>query len=228
VEALVEWSHPQRGRLGASRFIPIAEEAGVIEELGAWVFLQAARTHQQWRKSGLEAGRLALNVSPYQVCRSGFAGRILDLLAESGLPPGSLELEITENRLLSDVGEACRRLDRLRAEGVSICLDDFGAGYSSLRLLRLLPLDGLKIDRSVVATVNDPGGVQLVRAYLELARHHRLRVVAEGVETARQLETLVSLGCDEAQGYFIAPPLSSSALEAFLRERPGHAQRAEA
>ena len=204
VEALLQWRHPQLGEVPASVFVPIAERTGRIVELGAWVLRQALRDF-----AALEDRRIsvAVNVSPRQLTTARLAGTVAQALAESGLEPHRLVLEITESALLVDPDAARAALTELRAIGVSIALDDFGTGWSSLSYLRTLPVDILKIDRSFVADMpTDLDACAVVSAVLGLGHGMGLVVVAEGVEDAEQLTVLRDMGCDEYQGFIDGPP----------------------
>ena len=187
LEALMEWHHPELGLLPPARFISIAEESGRIGELGEWVLRTAAELAAGWRRRGIFPHRMAVNVSPVQFCQTGFSSLVRAVLIDADLPGSSLELEITESALLDDLSEAHRRMDAIRALGVSLCSDDFGVGYSSLHHLQSLPLDAVKIDRSFVARIAPgSGSLDLIHTITGLARNRGLRIVAEGVETEEQ------------------------------------------
>ncbi|MDA8248132.1 MAG: EAL domain-containing protein [Rhodospirillales bacterium] len=208
-EALVRWWHPKHGRLAPAEFIPLAENAGLIDELGAWVLRAACARAVQW--DGLS---LAVNLSPRQVRRPGLVELVTQVLVETGLPANRLELEITEALLLYDTTATIATLGRLRALGVSIVLDDFGTGYSSLNYLRRFPFDKLKVDQSFVACMStDPGAAAIVQAVITLGHSLAIRVNAEGVETEAQLSLLRAMGCDEGQGYLFGYPGPAEALE---------------
>ncbi|HEX2644516.1 MAG TPA: EAL domain-containing protein [Thermoanaerobaculia bacterium] len=210
-EALLRWHHPQRGLVGPVEFIPETEENGLIIPLGAWVLAEACRQGRLWRER--YPGRepfLGINISARQFHREGFADDVERLLEETGFPPRCLHLELTESTLL-DTGEAAQSsLQRLREVGARIDIDDFGSGYSSLSYLRRLRLDSLKIDRSFVADLGrTPGGLEIVRAILTLGSSLGLEVIAEGIETAEQLDQLLALGCRYGQGFLFSPPLDA-------------------
>jgi diguanylate cyclase (GGDEF)-like protein len=224
VEALVEWIHPDLGVLGPSRFIPIAEEVGRIGELGEWVLRTAAGCAADWRHRGVFPHRLAVNVSPIQFGQPGFSRLVAAILQETGLPGSSLELELTESAVLPDVREARRRMDAIRALGVSLCLDDFGVGYSSLHHLQNLPLDAVKIDRSFVARIaSSSGSLDLIHTIVSLAHNRGLRIVAEGVETEEQAQFLADAHCDLAQGFWFSRPAAKVQVEGWLSS--GHRWR---
>ncbi len=208
-EALARWWHPEYGFIPPSEFIPMAEHVGLIGELGAWVLRTACTRATFWK--GL---CIAVNLSPEQVRRPGLIDVVTAVLAETGLPASRLELEITEGSLLHETSVTLVTLDRLRAMGVSIALDDFGTGFSSLSYLRRYPFSKLKIDRSFIgAMATDPGTAAIVKAVITLGSSLAMRVTAEGVETATQLDLLVEIGCDEAQGYLFGRPCPGAAFE---------------
>jgi diguanylate cyclase (GGDEF)-like protein len=212
VEALVRWNHPTDGLLAPGAFIPLAEEAGIMPALDAWVMRRACHEVAQWRSQGLVL-RLALNVSAQSV-GSALVTTVAQVLEESGLPPEALELELTETALLNadDTG-VVGVLRELADLGVELSIDDFGTGYGSLVYLRSLPIDAIKIDRCFVqAAPNTPQDAAIVRSLLELGRTLDLRVVGEGVETPQQLELLQRHGCEALQGYWFSPPIPAAQL----------------
>ena len=226
-EALLRWHDPQRGWIPPARFIPLAESTGLIHEIGEWVLERACTEALAWQARDPQGfDRISVNVSGRQFERADFADRVARVLAHTGLDPRHLELEITESAILHRPDELVATFAQLRAIGVRLALDDFGTGYSALGYLRHFPLDVLKIDRSFVAdglidgARNDTARV-LLRAMIEMAHGLGLRVVAEGVETAAQRSLLAELGCDEIQGFLIAPALEPAACRAYfeLRER---------
>jgi diguanylate cyclase (GGDEF)-like protein/PAS domain S-box-containing protein len=206
VEALVRWEHPTRGLLGPGAFIGLAEESGLILGLGAWVMEEACRTAATWPPlPGTDhATPVNVNVSAVQLADPGFLGVVQRALASSGLRRGALVLEITESCLVDDDGGEL--LTALREMGVPLVIDDFGTGFSSLAYLSSFRCHGIKIDRSFVANVGTEAGARMVGAIVELARAMDLKVVAEGVETVDQLDAVVALGCEYAQGYLFARP----------------------
>ncbi|MBK8183571.1 MAG: EAL domain-containing protein [Candidatus Competibacteraceae bacterium] len=207
-EALLRWRHPQRGMVPPSEFIPLAEDMGLMREIGAWVFEQACQTLGNWRKIGLK-GPLAINLTSAQVFRGLPLETVTTSLERRGLTPDDLVFEIAEGALLADSPQARRWLDAVRKLGIHINLDDFGTGYSSLSCLKRFPIDQVKIDLSFVRDmVIDPNDRALVEAILALSRSLKLEVIAEGVESQEQLDLLRDMGCRYAQGYYFSPPVS--------------------
>jgi EAL domain-containing protein (putative c-di-GMP-specific phosphodiesterase class I)/GGDEF domain-containing protein len=209
-EALLRWRDPELGEISPGEFVPIAEESGLISRLGDWVLREACRQRSLWRQAGLAPPPIAINLSSAQLRDAGLCARVLGILAESGVAPGEIEIEITETGLLADPREARKALEGLRAAGVRSSLDDFGTGYSSLSHLRDLPIHRLKIDRSfTLACLEDPRSRAIIEAVIDLAHRLGLSVTAEGVENADQLEAMRLLGCDAAQGFHLARPLAA-------------------
>jgi diguanylate cyclase (GGDEF)-like protein/PAS domain S-box-containing protein len=210
VEALVRWNHPTRGLVPPDEFIPMAEETGLIVDIGRYVLREACWQTMQWRTlAGADNLCISVNVSSHQLYDGHFISDVEAALRDSGLPPSSLILELTESSLLSDTSRVHHRLATLRALGVRVAIDDFGTGYSSLSYLRSFPIDFLKIDRSFV---NELGGVSndqgraLVRSIISIGHNLNLLVIAEGIEHASQLDELIAAGCDFGQGYFFGYP----------------------
>ncbi len=215
VEALLRWPHPERGMVPPTEFIPVCEETGLIVPVGAWALRTACAQAAQW--PGI---RLAVNLSPVQVRGNGLVDLVAEVLRDTGLAPGLLDLEITEGLLLQDTEQVLETLRGIRALGVGIVLDDFGTGYSSLSYLRRFPFDKLKIDRGFVANVTDDvGDAAIVQAVATLGRALGMRVNAEGIETPGQLARLQALGCDEGQGYLLGRPAAAADLD--VTERLG-------
>jgi diguanylate cyclase (GGDEF)-like protein/PAS domain S-box-containing protein len=201
-EALIRWHDPERSTVSPAEFIPLAEETGLIHPLGAWVIYEACRQIQAWQGTPRAHARVAINVSPLQFQREGFVGVVQQALAQSGVAPQQLELELTEGAVLQDVDTAVTTLWQLKALGVHIAIDDFGTGYASLSRLLRLPIDTIKIDRSFLRDIgaHDSNGQAIVTAITELAHTLGMGVVAEGVETEAQWEFIQSIGCDWGQG----------------------------
>lgn len=207
-EALLRWHHPDRGTLSPALFIDVAEQSGLISEIGTWVVREALATAARWQTGVDHPISMHVNVSPHQLRQEGFVARIGQLLEESGLPPRVLDLEMTESALLQDPEQAGRLLSALQRLGVRIALDDFGTGFSSLSYLKRLPLDIIKIDKTFIDDVPvDPRSCALVEAVLTLGERLRHGIVAEGVETAAQRDWLVANGCRYLQGYLFSPAL---------------------
>ena len=213
VEALVRWMHPEMGLVPPVEFIQLAENMGLISDIGAWVLEAACRQCKSWHDLGLPPVRIAVNVSALQFRESDLATVVRKALADTGLDPRYLELELTESVLMQRVDEVAGVLHELRALGVCISIDDFGTGYSSLSYLKRMPIDALKIDRSFVNDITDGGdGAEIVSTIINLAHNLKLKAVAEGVETNAQAEFLRARGCDELQGYLISRPVSAEDL----------------
>ncbi|MCK1543841.1 EAL domain-containing protein [Bradyrhizobium sp. 147] len=212
-EALLRWQHPIRGLVPPSEFIPIAEETGLIHEIGEWVIRRACTTVAQWP----EQIRVAVNFSAAQFHNTGILQTIVQALADAKISPRRLEIEITESMLLSKYGSAASVLNALLELGVTVALDDFGTGFSSLTYLRKLPFSRIKIDQSFIRDVLvQPDCAAIVKSVVSLARDLRIGVVAEGVETSDQLEYLRQISCDEVQGYLISRPVAADAVLALL------------
>ncbi len=215
VEALARWSHPQHGPVGPDVFIPAAEASGLIHLLGEYVMRRACRAVADLNSDGLDL-EVSVNVSVLQLQAPGFVEMVHRVLADTGVWPGQLTLEITESRALSELTTGRHRLDQLRAAGVGISIDDFGTGYSSLGQLNNLPVTEVKIDRSFTATLDRDQRAPLVAGIIALGQELGLRVVAEGVETCAQLRVLHELGCERVQGYLFGPAVEPAALRRLL------------
>ncbi len=218
VEALVRWQHPERGLILPERFIPLAEETGLIVPIGEWVLRNACEQAMHWRLAGHPPLAVSVNLSARQLWVGGFARLVAEVLAESGMAEW-LELELTESMVMHDAENVIATLQSLRAIGVRLSLDDFGTGYSSLSYLRRLPLNALKIDGTFVRDINATGGADdgiLAKAIISLGHSLRLKVVAEGVETQEQCDFLKANGCDEMQGYFYSKPVDAAECEKFF------------
>jgi len=223
VEALLRWVDPAVGTVLPREFIPVAEETGLINRIGEWVLREACRQNQRWLEDGLPVVPVSVNVSVSQLTRQDLAGVIARVLGETGLDPRYLGIELTETSIMSDVGIVTKTLGAIRAQGVSIALDDFGAGYSSLGYLRQLPIDTIKIDSSFTREIADGGAeVPVISAIIAMARALELGVVAEGVEEPYQLAYLTRYDCIRAQGYLFGPPRSAKQMTELLgRGMPG-------
>ena len=217
VEALIRWEHPLRGTISPGEFIPVAEEAGLIDSIGLWVIDEAISQLVSWKNTQFENTRISINVAASQFLLDDFAEQLLTKLSENGVAPPLLEIEITESVVLTDIQSVVQRLNLLRASGVRIAVDDFGTGYSSLRYLQELPLDVLKIDRSFVVKLEQHASDNsLANTIMLLAKGLGLETVAEGVETTEQLEHVSRLGCSFIQGFYFAKPCHPSELPAVL------------
>jgi EAL domain-containing protein (putative c-di-GMP-specific phosphodiesterase class I) len=227
VEALVRWNHPNWGVVAPGEFIGVAEETGLISELGMYVLEEACRQCQEWHNELIDQPpfSMSVNVSPRQLRDPNFVSDVWRALTRTGLHPSHLILEITENFMVESPENAGDRLRELKALGVRISIDDFGTGYSSLAMLQDLPIDILKIDKAFVDHIaDDPRRTAFAQAIIRLGKTLGLELVAEGVETRAQSERLNSLGCSIAQGFFFSKPVSAEDIRTMLRT--GHAMRA--
>jgi len=221
VEALIRWHHPEHGIVSPARFIGLAEESGLIVGIGEWVLRTACRQAQRWQADGLDLLTVSVNVSARQFEEQHLVERVAGALQASGLPPGALELEVTESLLMRDLNGALGRMGELKAMGVSLSIDDFGTGYSSLSALKSFPISTLKIDRSFVRDLADsPDDQAIALAVISLGHRLHLRVIAEGVETEEQRDFLRAHDCDEMQGYLFSPPVPAARIAALLHEQP--------
>jgi diguanylate cyclase (GGDEF)-like protein len=219
LEALVRWQHPDLGVLPPAKFIGVAEDTGLIVEISELVMRTACAQARKWQDEGLGRLRIAVNISARHFQQKNFLARLVEILAETRLDPKSLELELTETSIMENAESAVRLLTDIRNLGVKIAIDDFGTGYSSLSYLKRLPIDTVKLDRSFVkGATTDPDDAALVMAIVTLAHNLRLRVIAEGVETAEQLSFLRLLRCDEGQGYLFSKPMPHDVFAASLRD----------
>ena len=213
----MRWRRPEVGNIPPTEFIPIAEDTGLIQSLGEWALRQACEQGKRWHDAGHSELTIAVNLSVRQLSDPKISERVARLLEETGFPAGSLELEITENLLLQPTDDVLRLLHRLNDLGIRLTIDDFGIGYSSLSYLQRFPIQSLKIDRSFVNRIglgfHDDA---IVTAIIALAQSLRLRVLAEGTETAAQIEFLRERGCRAAQGYFYSWPVDADAFTALL------------
>ena len=207
VEALLRWQHPDRGLVAPTTFIGLAEETGLIEDIGQWVLRTAIRDARRW--PGL---RMSINVSPVQLRNASFAEGVLQLIGDAAMKPGRLELEITETALMDSSAEVSETLARLRRCGIITTLDDFGTGYSSLSHIRDIAVDRIKIDRSFVTAIETGNGASLIQAIVTLAHANGLELTAEGVETSRQRDLLEDVGCEELQGYLFSRPVTADEI----------------
>ncbi|MDQ0114435.1 diguanylate cyclase (GGDEF)-like protein/PAS domain S-box-containing protein [Paenibacillus harenae] len=216
VEALVRWKHPVKGMIPPGSFIPLAEESGMIVQIGDWVLEEACRQNKAWQDAGLPHIPVSVNLSIRQFVQNDLASKVASVLHKTGLEPKYLDLEITESMTM-DVSHVSRCLLDLTEMGVGISVDDFGTGYSSFHYLKNFPIDRLKIDRSFVRDIQqDPSDAEIVAAIIAMAHNLNIQVIAEGVETEEQMEFLRKHNCDEMQGYFWSPPVTSENIEQML------------
>jgi EAL domain-containing protein (putative c-di-GMP-specific phosphodiesterase class I) len=219
VEALIRWQHPELGLIPPLQFIPLAEKTGLIDSIGEWVLRTSCRQMRAWQASGIAPDRMAVNLSARQFRQKNLVKRIVSILEETGLDPHCLELEITESMVMQDPAVAEKILHEIHRLGIYLAIDDFGTGYSSLSYLKRFPLDFLKIDRSFVNGIpDDPEDVAITRAIIAMAKSLQLWVIAEGVETEKQLAFLKAEGCEAGQGYFFCKPKTAEELEPLLRK----------
>ncbi|MGE5515234.1 MAG: putative bifunctional diguanylate cyclase/phosphodiesterase [Bacteroidota bacterium] len=218
-EALVRWLDPDKGVVSPADFIPVAEETGLIEPIGAWVLRRSCEQTKLWQDLGLTPIKVSVNVSPRQFRSRGLIDLVVATLAETGLDPRWLELEITESMLMNDVEGAVRKMTALRELGLGLSIDDFGTGYSSLSYLGRFPITTLKIDRAFIADVDtNPKTAEIARAIIGLSRGLNLEVVAEGAEVENHITFLRDNGCDTVQGYYYSRPVPSDQFERMLAE----------
>ena len=218
VEALIRWRHPEHGMVSPLRFIGLAEESGLIVAIGDWVMRTACRQNMAWRAAGLTPLSVSVNVSPRQFEEHQMVERVALALADSGLDPASLELEVTESLIMRDLAQSVGKMRELKAMGVALSIDDFGTGYSSLSALKSFPISSLKIDKSFVSELADNQDDQAIAmAVISLGHKLNLRVIAEGVETEQQVRFLRENDCDEMQGYLFSPPVAPDKIVELLR-----------
>ena len=218
VEALVRWRTEDSGIVMPGDFIPLAEETGLINEIGEWVLREGCRQAREWRARGLPPMRMAINLSARQFSDKGFLDMVTRVLADTGLDPSYLELEITETQVMRQTEGMIQLLNRLSEMGIHLAIDDFGTGYSSLSYLKRLPIQKLKIDQSFIRDITvDPNDTAIVVAIISMAKSLELETIAEGVETAGQLALLRSKGCRLGQGFYFSAALSSEELYPLLK-----------
>lgn len=220
VEALLRWTHPERGEVPPDLFIPIAEATGAIGVLGEWVLRSACRQAKKWRQAGLPPIRIGVNLSPAQFHHHDLVGVVRRALFDADLAPQWLEIEITEGMIVDDVDHVVDTLKALRELGVHLAIDDFGTGYSSLAYLQRLPVNRVKIDRGFIDGIrSNPANAAITRAIIALAHELGMTVIAEGVETQDQFDHLRNEGCDEAQGFYFTRPLRAAEMAGWLYAR---------
>jgi diguanylate cyclase (GGDEF)-like protein/PAS domain S-box-containing protein len=220
VEALLRWNSQDLGEISPVTFIPVAEESGLIVEIGDWVLVKACEQLSKWHRDGLRDISMSVNLSVLQLQRGDLTQRLCDILADNDMAPNQLELELTESVIMANAEQSISTLRQLKAVGVTLSIDDFGTGYSSLSYLRRLPIDALKIDKEFVGDITtDPDDEAITATVINMAHSLGLNVVAEGVETAEQAEYLREQGCDEIQGHWLSRPLPPDQCFLFLRDR---------
>jgi EAL domain-containing protein (putative c-di-GMP-specific phosphodiesterase class I) len=218
-EALLRWNSAELGSVPPARFIPVAEDSGLIIPIGEWVLREACKQAEAWRQQGLPPLTVAVNMSPLQFKRSDPVALVRQILEETCLPAWCLELEITESLLIHDMDAVLGTLQDLTTLGVRIAIDDFGTGYSSFSYLKRFPIDKLKVDQSFVRDiVTDADDAAIVRVIIELGRILKMKTIAEGVETSQQLAFLTQQGCGHVQGYLFGKPMPAGEFAAHLRE----------
>jgi EAL domain-containing protein (putative c-di-GMP-specific phosphodiesterase class I) len=218
-EALVRWRHPKRGLVPPGEFIPLAEECGLITALGEWTLREACMCFVQWRAEGVDLGSVSVNLSPRQFVDANLLGVVQRILQQTGIDPACLELELTEGAMSVDIEKAIATLQALKGLGLKLSIDDFGTGYSSLTYLKRLPVDVVKIDRSFVKDLEDQAAdSRIIEAIIGLADVLGFDVVAEGVETEKQVEILRTTRCDMLQGYLYSRPVTASQFVTFVKD----------
>ena len=216
-EALIRWRHPQHGLVSPAKFIPLAEENGLIVPIGEWVLRTACSQAKKWQENGFSFLQIALNLSGHLFSQQNLSERLIQVLRETALDPLSLDVEITESMLVKDVQTAISTLNELRELGIKVSIDDFGTGYSSLNYLKRFPFDTLKIDQSFIRNVQaDSKSAAITIAIIEMAHSLNLKVIAEGVETEGELEFLRRHNCDGVQGYLFSRPLPVDEFQKLL------------
>jgi diguanylate cyclase (GGDEF)-like protein len=216
-EALLRWTHHDRGSISPAEFIPVAEESSLILSIGLWVVRQACKQAQDWAAAGIPDMNIAVNVSSVQLRNQEFLPKLFEILDKTGVDPKLLGVEVTEGLLMKRADFTSVVLQQLRERGIKVAIDDFGTGYSSLSYLHKFPLDTLKIDQSFVRQIASTDGSSIVSAIISMGRDLGLRIVAEGVETREELAFLKAQKCDEAQGYYFSRPVPADAFTALLR-----------
>ena len=221
LEVLLRWRNPEFAYITPSIFIPVAEQLGCMWELGSWILRSACEQGQKWRKSGIEFGKLAVNISGMQLRHINFSNEVENILKETGFDGNNLELEITEDFVMDQIDESIKQLSALRQLGISIVIDDFGTGYSSLSHLKDLPINKLKIDRSFVHDINSEADSKAItKSIIVLGEAMNLMVIAEGVENSEQADTLLSQGCEQVQGYLYSKPMPAGNVADWLKNNP--------
>ncbi len=224
-EALARWQHPEKGFISPGAFIPVAEETGLVVDLGRVALDQVARDIARWRADGLDVGPVSVNISPEHLAAGTVLEDVMAVLSKHDLPPSALQVEVTEGTMITDEEAASSQIKELAAAGIEILIDDFGTGYSSLSYLHRFKAHELKIDRSFVNNVMEPTSAILARQIVSIGKSLDLRIVAEGVETEAQAEFMTAIGCDELQGFLLAKPLAGAEFEKLMRDSAGAADQ---
>jgi len=220
VEALIRWLQPDLVLVKPGNFIPVTEETGLIIPIGKWILQTACAQNKSWQSEGIDRINITVNVSSIQFQQDGFVDVVAQALCDSGLDASCLKLELTESTLMKNSQNSMKKLDTLREMGIQISIDDFGTGYSCLNYLKRFPVEVLKIDRSFIKDIEaDPNDQAIVRAIIALAHNLNIQVIAEGVETTKQMGILRGYGCDAAQGFLFCPPIHATSLAQFIRQR---------
>jgi len=220
VEALIRWLQPDLVLVKPGQFIPVTEETGLIVPIGEWILRSACAQNKAWQSEGIEPFNMTVNISGIQFQQDTFIEMVAQSLYDSGLDPSYLKLELTESCLMKHSENSIKKMNLLKGMGIQISIDDFGTGYSSLNYLKRFPVEILKIDRSFICDIaTNPDDQAIVRAIIALAHNLNIKVIAEGVETKKQLGLLRGYGCDGAQGYLICPPINPASLTQFIKER---------
>ncbi len=220
VEALVRWNHKELGDILPDEFIPLAEQTGTIVELGWWVIKEACNQFVIWKNKGMKLRNVSINISPLQIASPEYISRVKKIIRDSGLSYSDVVLEITENSLVEHSSEAIQELAKIKGLGLRFAIDDFGTGYSSMQYLKLLPLDSLKIDKSFVSNITESDADKaIISAMVAIGKSLGLSIVAEGVETKDQLQSLVDLNCHKIQGHIFSPALGCEDLESYFNSK---------
>jgi EAL domain-containing protein (putative c-di-GMP-specific phosphodiesterase class I) len=221
VEALIRWMHPELGMISPLKFIPMAEETGLIVPIGDWALDTACRQNKAWQDAGFAPISVCVNVSARQFKEKNWVSRVASILRESGMDPKYLELEVTESLIMQDIEQAIATMKELQSLGVQLAIDDFGTGYSSLAALKRFPVGRLKIDKSFIDEIpHDENDKAVARAVISLGQSLSLKVIAEGVETDAQVAFLCQNNCEEIQGYHFSRPVTAADLEKLLAAQP--------
>jgi EAL domain-containing protein (putative c-di-GMP-specific phosphodiesterase class I) len=219
VEALLRWSHPLRGQVSPTVLVPLAEQSGIITEIGRWILEHACLAHRRWSEAGRTPLTVAINVSAHQVMSPDFAPIVLEILEKTETDPQLVTLEVTESVFVQDSQRALVVLGDLKEIGVKLALDDFGTGYSSLSYLKRFPIDIVKIDQGFIGDIErDAASHAIVMSVIDLAHTLGMSVIAEGVETRSQQAQLAAVGCDQSQGFYFSRPMSESHVDELLQD----------